>query len=435
MALAIVCLAACDSGKLAGDSGREGDGDTGVADTSEDTGDSAFPEDTSVSCTPEAQASQPQPSHVEAITPPCGGFSAYVALDSLTDPRILAFSDAGTCEGAATAGSVHILDLDSRELLSLDWPDLMYGFGPVALLPAAEAELGLALARPMRDGRLNAGRLEIDDVWTGAVIGEIAEATPTEIAFYVVAIDDGIGASAPYQGESTGIVRVFDPPWRTSMTVDDATAVHHSPTACDRCLFGSVFDTLGDVTGDGLDDALMGGSHAFWFVDGTDLRTDEGVSQGIPVRTAAYQTGRTISNVGDFDGDGIDDWATAWEGDDADTRYGAVDVLRGNEWGPFARIVAGDYGRLIAEGIGRVGDIDGNGRSAVGILGVSWGDPVEVRVVDGGLCGVVEIEDVSVLLDEPAGWDASWFASGDGLLALSAGVVDEETYGVMLLGW
>jgi len=320
---------------------------------------------------------------------------------------------------------MHIFSADTLEVVkTLSWPEYIdYGgafeFGPG---PSGDATDGVFAL--LRSDEHIYSDIEFYDLTTWERVGAIESRTNLgDLSF----AEEDLLVSRPYERFAAGAVYLFSPPWQEDMETDDRVATHRHPDACDDCRFGQILQTLGDVTGDGLDDAVMGGG-GFWFVDGDLLRVDQGVSSGVAVSAGAAGVERLITNVGDFDGDGIDDYATA--------NLGAVALLRGGEPDPFARYHNPEDPELrignISDAIGPLGDIDGDGWPTIAAMAA---EDSRLWLVEGPLrCGDYDIVDVGTLIESEAdGYDSGSVPAGNGLLVTSSTdlATNEDSWRVM----
>jgi CSLREA domain-containing protein len=208
-------------------------------------------------------------------------------------------------------------------------------------------------------------------------------------------------------------------------TVEINSTTTNGPTLDDGDFFGSSVASLGDLDGDGVPDLAVGarfddaGGSARGAVHVLLLNADGSVKQTVEINSTTANGltlsvndffGRSVTSLGDLDGDGVPDLAVGAEGDDAGgNRRGAVHVLLLNADGSVKQTVEinsttangltlsdnDNFGRSVTS----LGDLDGDGVAelAVGAYGDDSGgsDRGAVHILflnaDGSVKQTVEI--------------------------------------------
>ena len=217
---------------------------------------------------------------------------------------------------------------------------------------------------------------------------------------------------------------------------------------------------LGDIDGDGLDDMLVAAPTA------TDWATRSGTVHLFLGSSIAAQTsgtamsiddsdfqwngndnydwaGQGLADVGDWDSDGIDDFAIGATGDDVGgAGAGTVYIITGTGAAPTGGTtsvataaelsVTGHASWYIGANISGLGDFDGDGSDDLGI-GVIQADANgnlsgSAFVIGGGQSGTIDLDDADMRLNGANANDRA----GAGLGA--AGDVDGDGYADMLVG-
>ncbi|MCP3936627.1 MAG: hypothetical protein GY708_14770 [Actinomycetia bacterium] len=248
---------------------------------------------------------------------------------------------------------------------------------------------------------------------------------------------------------------------RADGTTIDATLISDSEGGLrtrldDDDYFGAAIAPLGDIDGDGIDDIAVGASrddtagldagaiHVLTLNSDGTVKTEKTITQGLngfagPLAPGDF-FGSDIANIGDVDGDGIDDIAVGATGDDtAAAEAGAVWLLMLNPSGGVKsaqRITTGSAGfpaaLAAADGWGvavtGLGDIDDDGTPDIamgtpksGIGGAMSGAVYILRLNnDGTVKGTSTISGIGDGLS----------LSGDGFALGLAGVGDTNNDGV-----
>ena len=172
---------------------------------------------------------------------------------------------------------------------------------------------------------------------------------------------------------------------RSTVEVRDDTT--NGPTLSADDAFGSSIANMGDLDGNGYDDLAVGavfddngGSNRgavhilFMDADGaveSAVEINDSTTNG-PTLANGYWFGRSVENIGDLDGDGVNDLAVGANLDsDAGTKRGAVNILFMNADGSVKSTVEIDddttNGPVLSNSdnfgmsIANMGDLDGNG--------------------------------------------------------------------------
>jgi len=247
--------------------------------------------------------------------------------------------------------------------------------------------------------------------------------------------------SAPGAGDDAGRVYEVRGPLLGEVGLEDTwTAVDGSSGA----ELGVGLASLGDVDGDGYDDVLAGapGAGQAWLLSGPDLATASVISG----EEAGDEAGHAVSRLGDFDGDGEDDYVVGAPASSGGTDAGgAVYVV----YGPLGDTASlydapaiwyGDSdGQRAGDALSGLGDFDGDGyedfifgADGLGSTSLTVG---AVYVVYGPQEGIFGSEDVDVKwFGEATGEAAAYPArvgdvSGDGLDDVAIAVPGKEISG------
>ena len=151
---------------------------------------------------------------------------------------------------------------------------------------------------------------------------------------------------------------------------------------------------LGDVNGDGLEDAVVNASGCPEFLAGTSGEFDaaEVYTGGLPLAQPCGQQGARA--VGDMDGDGTSDFGVESE-EDPNELAGLTLVYSGGSATPFATIRSGPESGERNHGIALlgVGDLEGDGRAyAVARVRYSFNDEPSYSLV-APLCGTISLSE------------------------------------------
>ncbi|MDC0159133.1 integrin alpha [Candidatus Nitrosopelagicus sp.] len=227
------------------------------------------------------------------------------------------------------------------------------------------------------------------------------------LAMFGVMIPGALDVSLPYASAADGDV---------TSTVEINSSTTNGPTLTNVDLFGNSVANIGDLDGDGVNDLAVGG----WFDDGGDHRgavhiifmnTDGSVDSTVEINDSTTngptlagndEFGYSVANIGDLDGDGVNDLAVgAPEGDSGLPNTGSVHIIFMNTDGSVDSTVEINSSTTngptliqndqFGSSVANIGDLDGDGVNdlAVGAQrddegGISRG-AVHIMFVEGTL--------------------------------------------------
>ena len=175
----------------------------------------------------------------------------------------------------------------------------------------------------------------------------------------------------------------------------------NGPTLSDEDYFGRSVENIGDLDGDGVNDLAVGAENDDMDENGDDdggaqrgavhilfMNSDASVKSTVeindstangPVLDDNDKFGRSIANIGDFDGDGVNDLAVgAHLDDEGDTNQGAVHILFMNTDGSVKSTVEINDSTAngptlsdrdqFGEGIENMGDLNGDGINDLAVV-------------------------------------------------------------------
>jgi len=279
--------------------------------------------------------------------------------DGVNDLVVGAFSDNGSAEQQAiNYGNIHILFLNRDGSLARSTVEV-------------------------RDDTTNGPTLSADDAFGSSIanMGDLDGNGYDDLAVGATLDDNG--------GSNRGAVHILfmdaNGAVKSAVEINDSTT--NGPTLANGYWFGRSVENIGDLDGDGVNDLAVGASldsdagtkrgavHIlFMNADGSVKSTveiDDDTTNG-PVLSDSDRFGSSVENIGDLDGDGVNDLAVgAKNDDDAGTDRGAVHILFMNADGSVKSTVEIDddtaNGPVLSNGdrfsmsIANMGDLDGNG--------------------------------------------------------------------------
>ena len=193
----------------------------------------------------------------------------------------------------------------------------------------------------------------------------------------------------------------------STVEINDSTA--NGPTLADNDFFGESVANIGDLDGDGVNDLAVGaykdGANDRGAVHIMFMNTDGSVDSTVEINSSTANGptladsdwfGRSVANIGDLDGDGVNDLAVGATGDNMDANgdddgganRGAIHIIHMNTDGSVKSVVeindfttngpAPSNQDFLGRSVTNIGDLDGNGINdlAVGASGDDGGDGI-----------------------------------------------------------
>ena len=350
--------------------------------------------------------SDPQPVETEWVEGTCGAKISQADAYPDVDGALLAVGGNTACEdGTGLRQPIQILDEALDPVWTLQW----WSDDSAALRASPTVTDGPWLAVMSTD------RAKFFDVTSGAELGSVVLEN-IDLTF----VGEKVAVADYGDDRQTGVVYILDVPG-DSVSAEDVGVVHHSPSTCVGCGFGTTLTGIGDVTGDGVSDLVVGGG-SLWFAEGELLDVDEGVANATWINAQATQTHDAISNIGDFDGDGIGDYMILSETSGAQLMAGGAEA-------PFAWVANSDDDDVsvsIHHAADYLGDLDGDGYDTVAIEGVAGIDETtRFFLVEAPIrCGTYDLAVASTELEVDWGLQGGAMESGEmtaapGILAMT----------------
>jgi Ca2+-binding RTX toxin-like protein len=209
----------------------------------------------------------------------------------------------------------------------------------------------------------------------------------TDVAFAANPGSIGVATDGEVEDYVFSITSFGGTPVDNSKSVKIASETNGGPTLADVDVFGSSLASIGDVDGDGMNDLAVGAYgddtggdgrgavHVLFLNSNGTVKSSTKIANetsGGPTLADGDDFGRSVTSVGDLNGDGVSDLAVGARGDDTGGSFrGAVHILFLNSNGTVkssTKIANGtNGGPTLADGdrfgesIASVGDLDGDG--------------------------------------------------------------------------
>jgi len=205
--------------------------------------------------------------------------------------------------------------------------------------------------------------------------------------------DDGNGGTSPNSGNVAILYPDTDGSFvKAKREIKNTTA--NGPTISDGDLFGISVANMDDLNGDGFDDLAIGASkddaggtnrgavHIIYMANNGFVSSSEEINSNTangPTLSDEDYFGRSVENIGDLDGDGVNDLAVgAHLDDEGDTNQGAVHILFMNTDGSVKSTVEINDSTAngptlsdrdqFGEGIENMGDLNGDGINDLAVV-------------------------------------------------------------------
>lgn len=235
--------------------------------------------------------------------------------------------------------------------------------------------------------------------------------------------------------DDAGMLFVFDNPASMVLSEADAVVTHRGP---DRSGLGYWMNDVDDVDGDGLGDLVFSTSARVALLHSADVLVQDGVEFAMDLHVSAIDW-MAVGNVGDLDGDGLDDVGIS---DHTQVRnQGEVAIFSSTSSDAFASIYDPTYAAVEwGHGQGGIGDPDGDGREEALIIAFGWPSaiyPPQFWLVEAPLCGRVDVSEVAMPV--PTDWEAPLYGPAsmmeEGLAVFVAAETDGSDPRVGFLLW
>jgi hypothetical protein len=307
-------------------------------------------------------------------------------------------------------GHVQILSgVDGRPLLTTTDFDERWSFGASVVATGdvdADGITDFAVAAPKRTGlaAINS-RVGVYSGATGARVWMFEEPTPDEQFgrdMDSVGDQNGDGVRDLIVGSPNASSGAAYGGAVTVLSGVDGALIRRIAGTVANEEMGRALSRLGDFDGDGVEDFLVGvpGAAGVAGVRGGAIRVLSGatgaVLQSILGRTNGYNIGASCDAVGDVDGDGVVDFVMHSGNSNLTFPFERISVVSSRTVEVLLSVPAPTSGFLSRGAVG-VGDANGDGRPDIAYAVTSWvGEYTRVRVVD-ARTGTLIVESANVL--------------------------------------